>query len=238
MYKRKRYSYGYTPYKRVYKKKYTPKKRIVIPRRLKGYVQTSGFYGRYRGMTPEKKYLDTSFSGAYDSTGELAGAGLNLIPQGTTGTTRVGLKVNITSIHINGYAYSSTTSGSDYVRMMLVLDKQCNGAYPAFSDIVQGGVLTAFNNLSNSKRFVVMKDWKILLNTSGIATNFDSNTRAYASTFYKIKYDKICNIPVFFDSTAGAITEIKSNNLIIIAQSLGDDLSGFTFTCRIRFVDC
>jgi len=207
-----------------------------------GYNRTGGFYGRYAGRNAELKFFDTTLTGTLDSTGELlpgggTTTGLNLIPQGITESTRIGRKCVIKKISIQGYLYTSTADGSDTFRIHLVLDKQANGAYPAYSDIVTASALTGFNNLSNSQRFKILKTWKGPINTTGVTTNFDANTRFYPAVYKKIKYNKKCNIPLEFSSTTGAITELKSNNLIFIAQSVLDDKTNFVLNTRLRFSD-
>jgi len=213
---------------------------------MPGITRTGGAYGRYginainTGMRPEKKYIDTIFTGTFDTTGEVLDAtGLNLIAQGDTATTRDGRECWIKSIHIRGEIYCAAATGvsSSIIRLLLILDTQCNGAYPAVLDVLSSNGTKSFNNLDNSKRFKTLKDWHFAVNTPTLTTNFDANTR-FSSSFYKtIKYHKRCNIPIEFSSTTGAITEIKSNNLILIGiSSVADDTVSYGITTRLRFM--
>ena len=74
---------------------YTRKRRRFVP----GRDRTGGFYGRYRGLDSELKFLDTEISTTLDATGE-ALVNLNVVPQGDTQSSRQGRKIVIKSIHI------------------------------------------------------------------------------------------------------------------------------------------
>lgn len=202
-----------------------------------GYTRSSGFYGRF-GKGGELKFFDTSLSFLIDATGEVPATGqLALIPQGVTESTRVGRKCTIKSIAMKGnllYAPAAAASGSTNAVMYLVLDKQCNGAAAGATDVFTGtNFVTLFHNLANSQRFVVLKTWKWTINSSAGATTAYNNVSRMWSGFKK------CNIPIEYSSTTGAITEIRSNNLFLLASSDGtsDDLITIGGTCRLRFSD-
>jgi len=188
----------------------------------------------------ELKNFDTALTFDFDATMEVAGSGvlgqLNLIPQGATDVTRIGRKCVIKSIYIKGNvamvpAANATASISNY--LWVIWDKQANGAVPAQSEVMTStSVNTALHNLSNAGRFVILKKFKFILNShAGVTT-------AYNNTRRDVEWYKQCNIPIEFSSTAGAITEIKSNNLFLMYGSVGgDDLTSFAGICRLRFSD-
>jgi len=192
-------------------------------------------------MRPEKKYLDTTYIGSFDQTGEVlpgggTSTGLNLIPQGDTAVTRDGRECYIRSIHLRGYVNLPLNAGisSCVIRMMLVLDTQANGAYPAFADVVNG--VNGFNNLDNSKRFRILKDWFFAVNSMNLALTA-ADVLTSTSIYKYIKYNKRCNIPLEFSGTTGAITEVRSNNLVLIAAAAPtDDTVNFAMITRIRFM--
>lgn len=206
----------------------------------KGYTRRSGFYGRFPPSGDETKFFDTALSFLIDATAEAsstAATGLiNLIPQGVTEATRVGRKCVVKSVSIRGVvtnipAAAATTGVA--VAMFLVLDKQANGAAPAFSDIFVGTVaMNAHHNLANSGRFVILKKWIMIFNSGGGATT------AYDNVVRPWQFFKKCNIPLEFSSTAGAITELRSNNLLLAyGSSNGDDTPNVSANARIRFTD-
>jgi len=212
--------------------------RSTVPRALRGYDRSGGFYGRFTGPGAELKFFDTANSFSFDTTGEVPATGqLNLIPQGTTESTRIGRKCVLKSVEIRGdvrFAPGASAQAATTVAMYLVLDKQCNGAAAAVTDVFTTNALTttALVNLANSERFVILKKWLIVINaTAGVTT-------AYSSANRHLEYFKRCNIPLEFNSTAGAITEIRSNNLFLLAGTdTNDDLTSFTGTTRVRFSD-
>lgn len=209
----------------------------VVQRVDPGYIRSGGFYGRFTGPQAELKFFDTALSFNVDSTPEVPATGqLNLIPQGVTESTRVGRKCTIKSIQIratllNTPGAAATDSGTTY--MWLILDKQCNGAAAAFTDVFTNvGVQAALPNIANSERFVILKKWTMTFEPkAGVSTAFNTSRR-------ELDYYRKCNIPIEFSSTTGAITEIKSNNLFLIAGSGGtDDTVAVGGTCRLRFSD-
>ncbi len=227
--------------------------RGIVPARNRGYLRTAGYYGRYNvgapraGMSVEKKFFDTIISGFYDTAAEVL-TSVNLIPQGVTEATRVGRKCTVTDINIKGEvrwdSITWATLESSQVRLVLVLDKQANGANPAFADVFDTSTSTtvnAFRLLSNVDRFTVLKNWHIV--PQNIASSTTDNWATIANTVVqaptsRFKFSKKCKIPLEFSSTTGAITEIRSNNIVLFAVAVGqDDVYLSRITVRIRFTD-
>lgn len=211
----------------------------VSPKSIQpGMVRTGGSYGRYAGRNAEMKFFDTSLSFTFDATGEVPATGqLSLIPQGVTESTRVGRKCVIKSIHIRGieaaqFGAAATAASNTY--LYVVLDKQCNGAAAAVTDVFTSSNLSsAHHNLANSQRFVILK--KMIMNMTpgaGVTTAYNNVVKAF--DFYRR-----CNIPLEFSSTTGAITEIRSNNIFLLAgtDAASDDIVTLTGVCRLRFSD-
>jgi len=205
-----------------------------------GYDRTGGSYGRYAGRGAELKFFDTATSFNIDTTGEVPVTGqLVLIPQGVTESTRVGRKCVIRSIQarwdvsLTPGAAAAPQSGT--YAIYVILDKQANGAAAAFSDVFTGTQATqGFHNLANSQRFVILKKIvRTIEPKAGVSTAFNGSTQ-------HIEFYKKCNIPIEYSSTTGAITEIRSNNIFIIAGSYPapeDDLIGCAGNVRVRFSD-
>lgn len=202
-----------------------------------GYTRRSGFYGRF-GPTGELKFFDTATSFLIDATGEVPATGqLVLIPQGVTESTRVGRKCTIKSIqarwNLNFVPAAAATAAGAYT-IYVILDKQCNGAAAAVTDVFTGtGQTSDFRNLANSSRFQILKVWNRVITSQAGATT------AYNNNFHHIEFYKKCNIPIEYSSTTGAIGEIKSNNIFLVAGCTGgiDDLITVTGNVRVRFSD-
>lgn len=213
----------------------------LIGRVVPGYTRRVGNYGRYNkgrysgGILPEKKFFDTTLSFACDLTMEVPATGqLCLIPQGDTENTRDGRKAFIKSIQIRGvmqFTPGAAAVGVDVAYLYLVLDTQCNGAAAAVTDVFTS--VNGWSNmlqLNNSGRFRILKKWVLPMESSAGVTT------AYNSMLKPIEFYKRCNIPIDWNSTTGAITEIRSNNIFLIAGGLVDDTCGFNGTCRLRFM--
>lgn len=208
----------------------------ILPMLTPGVERIGGYYGRYTGPNAELKFLDTNLTATLDATGELLGAptGINLVPQGDTESERIGRKIVIKKINMRGWLRSVATGNSNVVRLALIQDKQANGAYPAYTDVMESAVFTSFSNLSNSGRFKVLKIIECELEPqAGVAG-------AYGLAVKVIKANLKCEIPIEFDNslTTGAITTVRSNNIFWMGVSaIGDDEITFDFTTRIRYSD-
>lgn len=216
--------------------------RTKTKRFIPGVDRTGGFYGRYSGRSGELKFHDVDLDDAVVATdGSAVTASINLIAQGITESTRVGRKCTIRSINwkfrvdmpeVNDV---TTPNTAEEIRVILYLDKQCNGATIADTDLLETPSVQSFRNLANSSRFQVLLDKLVVLNwrtlASESATNYDQAEVITEHTFYKK-----CNIPLEFDSTVGAITEIRSNNLGVLLISKSGT-GGFLSKIRLRFSD-
>ncbi len=212
--------------------------RAVVP----GYTRTSGFYGRFSGQKGgELKFHDVDLDDAVIAAAGTVTPSINLIAQGVTESTRVGRKCTLKRI---GWKYTielpeadavATPNASDLTRIIMFLDKQCNGATAAVTDILETADFQSFNNLANSGRFRILMDKVVTLNHMTLASDgaglVSSSNRLASGSFYKT-----CNIPLEFSATTGAITEIRSNNVgvLLLARQTG---LVFTSKIRLRFSD-
>jgi len=207
-----------------------------------GYTRTGGFYGRYgqaardKGLVPEKKFFDTSVGFTFDATGEIPATGqLALIPQGDTESTRDGRQCTIESITGRGYCLyqpGAAASATTIAYLYLVQDTQTNGAAAAVTDVFTSTNLAgALHNLANSKRFRILKKWRYTFTPpSGVTTAYNNVNKPF-------DFFKKVNISMEYSSTTGAIGEIKSNNIFLMAgtDSLSDDTVTFAGNFRLRF---
>lgn len=207
----------------------------------RGYDRTAGFYGRYNrsslrsSSVSELKYFDTSISTLVPTTGVIIPTAGTLvpIPVGTGPSERIGRQVRVKSI--NAYltvSKNSSNNSTETVRLLYVLDTQCNGATPTVAEILASPAHNSFRNMANTKRFVILRDHEInITSQTWDGTNFASVSR-------QVNFFRKVNIPVEYDQTlnTGAITTIRSNNLIILAicQAGNGHVAG---TVRIRYDD-
>ena len=221
---------------RPYKKPYT-RKRMFIP----GRDRVGGYYGRYAGRNSELKFHDHTFVDAFvAATGDIDPS-LNLIAQGTAENERIGRKCVIKSIDLiyslSLYEQDAVTKPKegDSVRMIVYIDKQANGATASKTDLLESALLHSPYNLSNSGRFIFLMDKIHNINYAGLASD-GAGVVSQAENLHTYKWHKNCNMPVEFDSTTGAITEIRSNNLGLLLISATSGVR-WTGTWRLRFSD-
>lgn len=199
----------------------------------------------------ERKFLDTDpgevTAGA---TGTIHSASLCVIPQNATQSGRDGRLVTIKSLRIKGYlelqAATSTANASDFVRVIVYVDKQTNGAAatPALilaNDPSNAAVTTeSFRNLENVDRFDILYD-KTFGMTSPVsfaAAGATPTVQTPVAVLKNIKMSKKLNLPIVYDSTlaTGAIETIRSNNIgILTVSALGRINCGFV--ARVRYSD-
>lgn len=235
----KRTRYGYGQKARTGAQKFISTRRVSSRNYVRpGYTRRSGYYGRYNTRTSsELKFFDTSVNTTFDLTGEvLSGGQLCLVPQGTTESTRIGRKIVIKAIDMKAVIYvaTPTTLPNDFIQLALVLDKQCNGAAAAYTDIYTTNAINSFRNMANSDRFTIIKTWRMPMNPISV----DSAGTNYVYSWRNIVYHKTCNIPIEYSSTTGAITEIRSNNIFLVGIAANqDDKSTIIATVRIKYSD-
>lgn len=185
------------------------------------------------------------------------------IAQGPGNTERIGNKISVTSLQMkftvsaNGLTYADTgltgpavPKAKFYYRYWVVLDTQCNGTLASPSDFLENQAAglpnyLAFNNLENSERFRTLKTGTvgcpIVYSSTGRGENswighFDSLKELY------IKFKK--PIPIKFDGATGALSELKTNNIIFFVAwesayfTPGIDNQVFSaYVSRLRYVD-
>lgn len=187
------------------------------------------------------KFFDRDLSDAVVSaTGDVTPTLIG-IAQGNTESTRNGRKCTIRSIHwrfevnlAERDAVDDPASG-DTVRIMLYQDKQANGATAAVTDILEAATYLNFRNLSNGGRFNIILDKLVVLNYLTLASDAAAKV-SQARVRRDYVFNKVCSIPIEYNSNAGAIGEIRSNNLGLLLIS-ANGLAGLTSKFRFRFSD-
>ncbi len=190
----------------------------------KALTRRRGYYRNpyASSLTQELKFFDSVIDDAsVASTGTVVSS-LNLVAQGITEKERIGRKIIVRSIacrftvNLPGAATLSaiTASGQEIVRIILYIDSQCNGANAAVLDLLETADYTSYRNLANKDRFTVLMDRSITLKHLTVVSNQTAATISIDDVIVPVHYYKGgLAIPIEFDSTAGAITEVKSYNI-------------------------
>lgn len=190
----------------------------------------------------EVKYLDTvEPAGVIATTGTFSNPSLNIVPQDDTASGRTGRKITIVKLFMRGEVILPATTvaadASDKVRILLVQDKQANGANPTAATLLETADINAFMNMFNVSRFTVLHDEIVAVNAS--AAGAPTGTPAFGRQIVPFKIAKTgLNIPIEYDASAssGALTTIRSNNIFLFCISLSAKAT-VSHTCRIRYLD-
>ncbi len=215
------------------------RRRMFIP----GVDRTGGFYNRFGGGRPgsELKFFDVNLDDAVVAAGSNIVDSVNEIPQGVTESQRIGRTCRIKSIFWRFFLTLPTQDAvavppsGDAVRVIMYLDKQCNGAVASSAVLLTTATIESFRNLAENHRFVFLFDRVITVNyrtlaSDGAAVVSSNNVRQWYTMYKK------CDIPIEYNSTTGAITEIRSNNIGVNLVGNGG-IAGFSSNIRLRFSD-
>lgn len=225
----------------------------VSTRRIMGGNPRSNLPATLNSNQHELKALDVPVA-SYSLSTTAAITPLNLIRTGSTFCNRVGRKVEMKSIRITGQVSALRTSiNEDYLRIMIVYDRQTNGTLPAIQDVIQttdqaaANTSTAFSgiNLNNRDRFIMLRDTRIPMPqttiTAGVLTNLGFSDPV--TTLCNIDmYVKLKNLVTQYkaDSSPAVIGDIATGSLLLI--TLSDSLAGlegfvFEAESRLRYID-
>ncbi len=212
-----------------------------------GYTRTSGFYGRFRPSTnrfaiTELKFHDIDVNDAsVAQNGTIVEDSCCGIAQGTTEAERIGRKCVIKSINwrfnISLIAATANTNTAETVRLILYLDKQCNGATATVTGILESDNYQSFNNLANKGRFRTLMDRTYQLNSPSGSGRGTTDTLAFGEYSVDDSLYKKVNLPIEFDSVNGVITEIRSNNIGVLILSKEGNIAVLDSKMRLRFSD-
>jgi len=205
-----------------------------VPMRPGGFLTGKS---RAAGAAPELFSVDTAQADyVCDTTGSVTL--LNGIAQGDDINNRHGRRVQLKAVHVCGVIKPiDDTTVANVSRVMLVFDKQCNGAALTIADVLTSVSGTSYNKLDNRDRFVVLADYKYAL--GGMNTTATQTYGASPSCF-KVDIHRKINLPVTFIGTTNAIASIQSGSLYLITVGTAAPNAGGQFqaaTARVRYTD-
>lgn len=180
---------------------------------------------------------------------------LNLIRAGSTYVNRTGRRIEMQSIRISGLIEPvprTNTGNNDYVRIIVVYDRQTNGANPLIADVLATtdqaatNTTTSFSglNLNNRDRFQILMDYRCDLpsytNTAGsiTAVGLQDQQKEYAID----RFIKLRGMLTQFkaDSSPAVIGDIATGGLFLITigtQAAGAEGWQAALETRLRFTD-
>lgn len=196
----------------------------------------------------EEHYIDTfkTSTALSDSWvgGELDPTALTLCApiKGTGSSNRDGDHIIITKIQIRGILKLETKSEQDDVskseayRVMLIWDKQTNGAQLNAEDVMVATEPEVFSyrNQSYLSRFKILTSWDGCLKW-GTAFTDGANKGSVGGGAKKFMSNIECMIPVDFKANNGDVTDIVDNSLHIIGCAENSNTIYIQYACRVLF---
>lgn len=203
---------------------------------------------------PELKCMDTrEVTLVIDNTNQ--NIILNDVLQGAAFYNRIGNEIEMKSLHLTGHIGLSGTAPTptwDYMRILVIYDRQPNGAFPTTADVLtsydQNGTTssTAYDhtNPTNHDRFKILADIRLEVpwNNSSLAvagqipeTIIDYNGEYNINRFINLR-----GLPAKFKASAGNIGDLASGSLFL--KVLGTQATAaapfqFLGTARLRYID-
>lgn len=221
----------YNPYRNSKRSRYGPP--LYQPRSIlnAGRTRTTGYYGRYTGRSQELKFFDKTHIIDLTDLGGTVKNDIMEISAGTGENQRIGRKLTLRHLNMR-YTIKNEGSTMNTVRVIVILDKQCNGTGITVPDFLQTEDYQSFNNLANSNRFKTLHDRMHTVPSQGVSTAIGKLSDEL--------YIKDLNVPVEYSGTTGGLTEIKSANIsmLVIPDKASTNLSlRFNSTTRLRYSD-
>lgn len=203
-----------------------------------------------RMIVPELKFLDTYLTAQSLGT-TVAGSEvdpatflcLNAIAQGDGESNRDGRQVVVKSINIRGDVSQTAIQdqadarASTVVRLLLVKDKQTNGAQLNAEDVLldtSGLDVHSHRNLQYEQRFEVLWDKTIQLDFTTSQSD-GVNTASTAGQKKPFHIYKKLDMPVNFTDTTAVVGSIADNSLHLIALATVAGSCTISYQARCRF---
>lgn len=210
---------------------------------------------------PEMKAVDLDFiHPLFDVTGNPTL--LNGAVPGAQSYQRIGRRVCLKSILIRGminFGAHNNNFADDCVRILVIYDRQSNGATPALADVIQSQspagvpITSPYSpmNINNTRRFLVLKDQSWAMNqifvvpqVANVGTNLQPSSALTDYTTLHFKWyinRKLKNLLTEFNAgAAGTVADITSGAVYLFAigkWGAGAGNWACDFCSRVRFCD-
>lgn len=221
------------------KRSYTPKGRIArLPAALSSF-------------TSEVYAVDLPLA-LYNMNTTAVITPLNLIRAGSSFNNRLGRKLEMINVRVVGQVLPIRTAvNNDYCRIMIIYDRQTNGALPAIADILQTTDQALANtttsssgaNMNNRDRFLIIRDTRLqlptLTDTAGVITN-NGLIDPVSTTFNIDLFAKLPGLVTQYkaDSAPAVIGDIASGGLYLVtfgAATAGTEGWAANLEVRLRY---
>lgn len=189
---------------------------------------------------PESKFFDRAFALTMTVGASGVMKSLDGIAQGLTPINRVGMKIQVKSVELHfNFVVSQLvgTVNSVILRQILFVDTQCNGAVVDDQDLLSAeSDVNALLNPQHRHRFRILMDRKTILNAPSIS--WDGAAEVSQQFQHKVDFKKSCSVPIYYEGTTGALTEITQNNIVLFSfVDSATPVCVMNGSSRLRFYD-
>lgn len=166
--------------------------------------------------------VDAALAGSVNSFN--APVVLNAMAQGTTSGTRVGRRITMKSFQYRVQFSGATgaSSNPNPIRVLVVFDKQPNGALAVATDILTSNTFVSPINLNNADRFIVISDQVHESGAAGPSTG---------DCYRKLSLEAV------YGGNAGTIADINTGAVLLLVASTGSASVTYNLYPRIRYTD-
>lgn len=202
-----------------------------------------------RGRKNQKNAVDV-YSNAITCTSTAVFALLNGTVEGAAIYNRIGRRIKMKSVQIRGgFECGGGGTVTQTMTVMLVYDRQPNGAAPAIADLLLDYKFDGSSpsttplsglNMNNSDRFVVLRrDWYVIdpdVVSTG-AQQKDQLVDACSGPPRSLNwYVKLAGLEAHYKASTGAIGDLTTGALYLVTYaSSADALMTLTYASRLRF---
>lgn len=171
-----------------------------------------------------RKYTDRGFSQTVDNTTPFVTI-LNNTGEGTDEDERIGHKIRLTALAVQGYFGAITGTDLSAIRIMYVWDAQPTGVLPAITDILETSDPLSHMNLDNRERFSTLLDYLYPMTT---VSGTGPGAIVIKDYFDMYKYPRY----TIFNSSAATIAAISTGALYQVVVT--DSTVGIAVETRMR----
>lgn len=179
---------------------------------------------------------------------------MNLVQEGSSFYNRIGRRIEMKSLHLHGNIIQTGvgTTVSDYARVLVVYDRQANGATPSFSTIManydQAGTSTSTGlsdlNPDEKERFAILADERLVLPAVTAATGLGAPTDSAQRTCFNInRFIKLRGLTTHYkaSSSPSVIGDVATGSLLLVtigtAYASGSEGWEAQLSWRLRYDD-
>ena len=173
---------------------------------------------------------------------------INGLEQGADVRQHLGRRSCIKGLHIRGFIQNvnaSVAGVEQMLRLLVVYDRQPNGATPPIGEILQntnvvGYTNMSFMNINNTKRFLVLgsKKWFQARNFGVNQPPFGILETTERMLEMTIPYRKIKNLVTeYTGGSTATVADITTGAIFLIAIGAQNDGFRFVWNARYRFCD-